>query len=83
MKEVDVERIKLDPYEQEIEKAIEEGYFEPVENFEEWKKALEEAAERTLKKRELTLRFATLDLKRKALEILKEHLGESFKVVSG
>ena len=41
---------KLDEYEKWIENELEKGNFVPVENFNEWKKALENAAKRTLKK---------------------------------
>ncbi len=84
MKEIDPEKIKLTPYEEEIERKIEAGDYEPVENLEEWKRKLKEMARETKKslaKKELTLKFESPEIREKAIEILREHLKEGFKVV--
>ena len=84
MKKVNPEEVKLTPYEEEIERKIEAGDFELVENFEEWKEKLQEMAretKRALRKRELILEFESPETKEKALEILKKHLKGNFKVV--
>ena len=47
---VDKKQVNLDKYEKWIESELEKGNFVPVENFEEWKMALEEAARRALER---------------------------------
>jgi hypothetical protein len=84
MKKINPEEIELTPYEEEIEREVEAGNYELVENFEEWKKRLQEMAretKRALRKKELILEFESPETKEKALEILKKHLGESFKII--
>ena len=59
---MDWEKMKLDPYEQEIEDNLEKA--ERVENFEEWKSLVEKAAEETVeflekKKARITLEFSS------------------------
>ena len=84
MKGINPEEIKLTPYEEEIERKIEAGDYELVENFEEWRKRLQKMAretKRVLMKKELILEFESPETKEKALEILKEHLGESFRII--
>jgi hypothetical protein len=78
--------VELTPYEREIERKIEAGDYELVENFEEWKKRLQDMARETkrvlsLRERELILEFDSPEIKEKALQILKMHLGGKFKVV--
>jgi len=83
-KKINPEEIELTPYEREIERKIEAGDYELVENFEEWKRKLREMAKETkraLRKKELVLEFESPETKEKALEILKKYLGESFRVV--
>ncbi len=78
--------IELDDYEKWIESEIEKGNFVPVENFEEWKKALEEAARRTLEKLEkgkirITIELEKPEEKERLLRLLKEQFGESLKIL--
>jgi len=78
----DMEKVKLDPYEQEIEDNLEKA--QPVENLEEWKRILKQAAENTLRRLEeerVTLKFSSPELKEKALQLLEEHFGKNFEVV--
>jgi RNase P/RNase MRP subunit p30 len=80
--------VELDDYERWIESKIEKGNFVPVENFEEWKKALEESAHRTLEKLgrkrvRFTLEVQSSELKEEAIRLLKERFGEKLKVVEG
>jgi single-stranded DNA-specific DHH superfamily exonuclease len=82
----DTKRIKLDEYEKWIEDEIEKGHFVPVKNFDEWKKALEEAARRTLEKLEkqkvrITIELEKPEEKDRLLKLLKEQFGEGLKVV--
>ena len=84
MKGINPEEIKLTPYEEEIERKIEAGDYELVENFEEWRKRLQKMAretKRVLMNKELILEFESPETKEKALEILKKHLGESFRII--
>ena len=84
MKGINPEEIKLTPYEEEIERKIEAGDYELVENFEEWRKRLQRMAretKRVLMNKELILEFESPETKEKALEILKKHLGESFRII--
>jgi single-stranded DNA-specific DHH superfamily exonuclease len=81
------EEFELDEYERWIESEIEKGNFVPVENFEEWKRALEEAARRTLerldrKKKRLrfTVEAPSPEVKEEAIKLLKERFGEAVKV---
>ena len=58
-----MKKVKLDAYEQEIEKALARGKFEQVKNVEAEKKKLMTAAENTFKKmRNINLRVSTRDL---------------------
>ena len=82
----DTEKIELDEYEKWIESEIEKGHFVPVKNFDEWKKALEEAARRTLEKLEkkkvrITIELEKPEEKDRLLKLLKEQFGEGLKVV--
>ena len=82
---VNPEEIKLTPFEEEIERKIEAGDYELVENFEEWKFKLQEMAEATLenlKGRKLLLEFESPEVKEKALKLLKKQFGEKVKVVN-
>ena len=82
---IEKKQVNLDEYEKWVEKELEKGNFVPVENFEEWKTALEEAARRTLEKSEkarITLEFSSPEQAEKAVELLKEHFGEELRVVS-
>ena len=75
----------LTPFEAEIEKRLEAGEFKTVENFEEWKRRLIEMAKETkrvLKERKLVLEFESPEEKERALKVLREYLGNSFKVVA-
>jgi len=79
------EDISLTPFEAEIERRLEAGEFKTVENFEEWKKRLIEMAKETkraLNERKLVLEFESLQEKERALKVLREHFGNSFKVVA-
>jgi len=81
---MNLENIKLDPYEQEIEDNLEKA--KRVENFKEWKEFVETAAAETVKKLEnrkirFTLEVSSPELKEEALKLLKEHFGEKLKVV--
>jgi fatty acid-binding protein DegV len=81
-----VKKNKLDEYEKWIENELEKGNFVPVENFNEWKKALENAAKRTLKKMEegkvrITIELEKPEEKERLLKLLKEQFGKSLKVV--
>ncbi len=71
-----IEEIKLDPYEQEIEDNLE--FAERVEDEELWKERLSRAARNYKRKRELVLIFKSEEDKKRALEILKKFLGDSF-----
>jgi single-stranded DNA-specific DHH superfamily exonuclease len=78
--------VELDDYENWVESEIEKGNFVPVENFEEWKKALEEAARRTLEKLEkkkirITIELEKAEEKDRLLELLKEQFGGSLRIV--
>ena len=58
-----IRKIKLDTYEQEIEKALSQGKFVQVKNIRAEKKKLMIAAENTFKKmRNINLRVSTRDL---------------------
>lgn len=60
-----VKKLKLDRYEQEIEKALVKGEFVQVKNVEAEKKKLMLAAQNTFKKmRNINLRVSTMDLMR-------------------
>ncbi len=74
-----IEDIKLDSYEQEIEDNLE--FAERVEDEEFWKEKLSRAAKNYKRKRELILIFKSEEDKKKALEILKKFLGNSFMEV--
>ncbi|WP_456342184.1 hypothetical protein [Thermovibrio sp.] len=81
------EKFELDEYERWIESEIEKGNFVPVENFEEWKKALKEAARRSLKRLEgerkrfrFTVEAPSPEVKEEAVKLLKERFGEAVKV---
>jgi len=81
---IDREKVKLDPYEQEIEDNLEKA--KRVKNFDEWKALVERAAEETVKvlekkKVRITLEFSSPEQAKKAVELLKEHFGEELKVV--
>ncbi|RUM43590.1 MAG: hypothetical protein DSY35_03150 [Desulfurobacterium sp.] len=79
-KEVNWKDVKLDLYEQEIEDNLENA--QPVENEEYWKKLIIQAAKNTVKKeRRLVLEFRDEETKRKAVQLLKEMLGEQFQIV--
>ena len=78
--------VELDDYENRVESEIEKENFVPVENFEEWKKALEEAARRTLEKLEkkkirITIELEKAEEKDRLLELLKEQFGGSLRIV--
>jgi single-stranded DNA-specific DHH superfamily exonuclease len=78
--------VELDNYENWVESEIEKENFVPVENFEEWKKALEEAARRTLEKLEkkkirITIELEKAEEKDRLLELLKEQFGGSLRIV--
>ncbi|WP_163329439.1 hypothetical protein GFV12_08495 (plasmid) [Desulfurobacterium thermolithotrophum] len=84
MRKIELENIKLDPYEQEIEDNLEKA--KRVENFEEWKEFVERAAAETIKKLEkrkirFTLEVSSPELKEEAIRLLKERFGEKLKVV--
>jgi predicted DNA binding CopG/RHH family protein len=81
---MNLENIKLDPYEQEIEDNLEKA--KRVENFNEWKELVERAAAETVKKLEkrkvrFTLEVSSPELKEEAIKVLKERFGEKLKVV--
>lgn len=64
---------KLDPEEEEILKDFEAGKYVRVENFEERKKELEEAAKNTLKKtRNINIRLTDMDLQRLKVKAAEE-----------
>ncbi len=64
---------KLDPEEEQILKDFEEGKYVRVENFEERKKELEEAARNTLKKtRNINIRLTEMDLQRLKVKAAEE-----------
>ncbi|TCK04604.1 hypothetical protein [Phorcysia thermohydrogeniphila] len=73
--------IKLDSYEQEIEDNIENA--KPVKNEEYWKEIIIQAAKNTTIKNErrLILEFRSKETKKKAIQLLKEMLGEEFHVI--
>ena len=76
------ERFKSDEEIMEwFEKEMEAGNFVSVENLEEAKKGLAEAADRALKRRELKLFFQSPEEKEKAIKVLKELFGENFEIV--
>ncbi len=64
-----------------FEKEMEAGNFTSVENLEEAKKGLAEAADRALKRRELRLLFTSPEEKEKAIKVLKELFGEKLEIV--
>ena len=64
-----------------FEKEMEAGNFVSVENLEEAKKGLAEAADRALKRRELKLFFQSPEEKEKAIKVLRELFGENFEIV--
>ena len=77
-----MERIKLDLYEQEIEKALEAGEYEPLsleekETF--TKKAREAAREFMKRKKSVSIRLAEYDLKR--LKHRAEELGLPYQTI--
>ena len=81
---IEKEQVNLDEYEKWIESELEKGNFLPVENFEEWKMALEEAARRALerdRKARITLEFSSPEQAKKAVELLKEHFGKELRIV--
>ena len=76
------ERFKSDEEIMEwFEKEMEAGNFVSVENLEEAKKGLAEAADRALKRRELKLFFQSPEEKEKAIKVLRELFGENFEIV--
>ena len=82
---IEKKQVNLDEYEKWIESELEKGNFLPVENFEEWKMALEEAARRALerdRKVRITLEFSSPEQAEKAVELLKKHFGKELRVVS-
>ena len=79
-RKVNWEKLELDPYEQEIEDNIEKA--KPVEDEAYWKELIVRAAENTVRKRKrLTLEFKSEEAREKAIKLLKEKLGEEFRVV--
>lgn len=64
-----------------FEKEMEAGNFVSVEDLEEAKKGLAEAADRALKRRELRLFFHSPEEKEKAIKVLREIFGENFEIV--
>ncbi len=75
---IDWTKLKLDPYEREIEDNIEKA--SPVEDEAYWKRLITEAAKNTLKKSKVTIEFSSESVKEKAIRILERELGrESFK----
>ena len=72
----EIKEIKLTPYEEEIERELEAGNFVPVENPEQWKSRLQEAARRTLRAPGLVVRFTSPEARREAEELLREKLGD-------
>jgi predicted DNA binding CopG/RHH family protein len=77
-----MERIKLDLYEQEIEKALEAGEYEPLslEEKEMFKKEAREAAREFMKrKKSVSIRLAEYDLKR--LKHRAEELGLPYQTI--
>ena len=57
-----------------------------MENFEEWKKFVEKAAEETLRKLEgkkfrFTVEFSSQEVKEEALKLLRERFGNDLRVV--
>ena len=77
---IDWDELELDPYEREIEANLEKA--KPVEDETYWKELIVRAAENTVKKRKrLTLEFKDEKAKEEAIRLLKEKLGEEFRVV--
>ena len=80
---IDWDKIKLDPYEQEIEDNIEKA--KRVENFEEWKAFVERAAAETVKwlesrKVRFVVEAPSPEVKEEVIKLLKERFGEALKV---
>ncbi|RUM41617.1 MAG: hypothetical protein DSY34_03455 [Desulfurobacterium sp.] len=76
------ERFKSDEEIMEwFEREMEAGNFVSVENLEEAKKGLAEAADRALKRRELRLLFTSPEEKEKAIRVLKELFGEKLEII--
>jgi len=80
---IDWDKIKLDPYEQEIEDNIEKA--KRVENFEEWKAFVERAATETVKwlesrKVRFIVEAPSPEVKEEVIKLLKERFGETLKV---
>lgn len=79
-------KIELDEYEKWVEEELEKGHFAPVKNFGEWKKALEEAAHKTLekgkkKKIRIVIELEKPEEKDRLLKVLKEQFEEDLRVV--
>ncbi len=72
---------EIEEYERWIIQELEAGNFVSVENLEEAKKGLAEAADRALKRRELRLLFTSPEEKEKAIKVLKELFGEKLEIV--
>ena len=72
---------EMEEYERWVIQELEAGNFVSVENLEEAKKGLAEAADRALKRRELKLFFQSPEEKEKAIKVLRELFGENFEIV--
>jgi len=77
-----MEKVKLDPYEEEIEEALEKGEYKslsPEEKEEFTRKAEEEAREFMKRKKSVSIRLAEFDLKR--LKQRAEELGLPYQTI--
>ena len=72
---------EMEEFERWVIRELEAGNFVPVENLEEAKKGLAEAADRALKRRELRLLFTSPEEKEKAIRVLKELFGEKLEII--
>jgi SpoVK/Ycf46/Vps4 family AAA+-type ATPase len=72
---------EMEEYERWVIQELEAGNFVSVENLEEARKGLAEAADRALKRRELKLFFKSPEEKEKAIKVLKELFGEKFEII--